>query len=104
MPDYSAHNAHVGGPSWRDQSSYCSQGWCFIQQTFTHAMHAPCMRIWACRPIVSHVITLHVVQITLPGSGQSFAFIYSIEDPKGNSPRRGVGAQVRGKAEGATLV
>ena len=35
-------------------------------------------------------------RITLPGDGQSFALIYSIEDPLGNSPGAGVGAQVMG--------
>ena len=34
-------------------------------------------------------------QIDLGEDGESFAFIYSIENPKGTSPRKGVGAQVR---------
>ena len=34
-------------------------------------------------------------QVTLPGRGQSFALIYSIEDPSGSSKFSGVGVQVR---------
>lgn len=37
-------------------------------------------------------------QVTLPGEGQSFALIYSIEDPAGNSAQSGVGAQVNRRA------
>ncbi len=33
-------------------------------------------------------------QVTLPGEGQSFAWMYSIEDPAGDSKFRGCGAQV----------
>ncbi|KAK9835048.1 hypothetical protein WJX81_007145 [Elliptochloris bilobata] len=35
-------------------------------------------------------------KVTLPGEGQSFALIYSIEDPAGNTAQSGVGAQVMG--------
>jgi len=35
------------------------------------------------------------LQVTLPGEGNAFALIYSIEDPAGGSPNGGVGAQVR---------
>lgn len=35
-------------------------------------------------------------RVTLPGDGQSFALIYSIENPQGNLPYSGVGAQVMG--------
>lgn len=34
-------------------------------------------------------------QVTLPGEGQSFAWMYSIEDPAGDSKFRGCGAQVQ---------
>lgn len=34
------------------------------------------------------------VQVTLPGEGQSFAWMYSIEDPAGDSRFCGCGAQV----------
>ena len=34
-------------------------------------------------------------QIDLGEDGESFAFIYSIENPKGTSGKRAVGAQVR---------
>lgn len=34
-------------------------------------------------------------QVSLEGPGESFAFIYSIEDPKGNTQTGGVGAQVQ---------
>ena len=34
------------------------------------------------------------LQIDVGDQGDSFAFIYSIEDPKAVSPRQGVGAQV----------
>ena len=34
------------------------------------------------------------IQVDVGDHGDSFAFIYSIEDPKGMSPRQGVGAQV----------
>ena len=37
---------------------------------------------------------LRYPQIDVGDQGDSFAFIYSIEDPKGMSPRQGVGAQV----------
>ena len=37
---------------------------------------------------------LYILQVTLPGEGQSFALIYSIEDPAGNTAQSGVGAQV----------
>ena len=33
-------------------------------------------------------------QVTLPGEGQSFAWMYSIEDPAGDSKFCGCGAQV----------
>lgn len=33
--------------------------------------------------------------MTLPGDGQAFAFIYSVEDPGGGGKNGGVGAQVR---------
>lgn len=36
----------------------------------------------------------NTAQVTLPGEGQSFALIYSIEDPAGNTAQSGVGAQV----------
>ncbi|DBA67375.1 TPA: hypothetical protein ACH3X2_001667 [Trebouxia sp. C0005] len=35
-------------------------------------------------------------KVTLPGEGQSFAWMYSIEDPAGDSKFRGCGAQVMG--------
>ncbi len=37
-------------------------------------------------------------QVTLPGEGQSFAWMYSIEDPAGDSKFRGCGAQVSKRA------
>ena len=39
-------------------------------------------------------LSLRYPQIDVGDQGDSFAFIYSIEDPKGMSPRQGVGAQV----------
>ena len=33
-------------------------------------------------------------QVTLPGEGNAFAFIYSVEDPGGGGENGGVGAQV----------
>jgi len=41
------------------------------------------------------------VQVTLPEEGTSFALIYSIEDPAGNSSQSGVGAQARRRAREA---
>jgi tocopherol cyclase len=41
--------------------------------------------------------------VTLPGDGQSFALIYSIEDPTGKSEFTGVGAQVMGPEDGYLL-
>lgn len=35
------------------------------------------------------------LQVTLPGDGQSFAWMYSIEDPAGDGKFSGCGAQVR---------
>lgn len=34
----------------------------------------------------------------MPETGQSFALIYSIEDPVGNTPKGGVGLQVKDEA------
>ena len=34
------------------------------------------------------------LQVTLPGDGQSFAWMYSIEDPAGDGKFSGCGAQV----------
>ena len=42
-------------------------------------------------------------RITLPGNAKSFALIYSVEDPLGNSPFSGVGAQVMGPDDGYIL-
>ncbi|PNH09448.1 Tocopherol cyclase, chloroplastic [Tetrabaena socialis] len=41
-------------------------------------------------------------KVMIPETGQSFALIYSIEDPLGNTAQAGVGLQVRGQrgAEG----
>ncbi|KAG2447103.1 hypothetical protein HYH02_007852 [Chlamydomonas schloesseri] len=39
-------------------------------------------------------------KVQLPESGQSFALIYSIEDPLGNTPQAGVGLQVMGPDDG----
>lgn len=39
-------------------------------------------------------------RVTLPGDGQSFALIYSIEDPRGGRATSGVGAQVMGPDDG----
>lgn len=35
-----------------------------------------------------------ILQVTLPGEGNAFAFIYSVEDPGGGGENGGVGAQV----------
>jgi hypothetical protein len=44
---------------------------------------------------------LHCGQVTIPENGQSFALIYSIEDPADpRSPVGGVGAQVMGPDDG----
>jgi len=43
-------------------------------------------------------------QVTLPGEGQSFAWMYSIEDPAGDSKFRGCGAQVSNCASVLVLV
>jgi tocopherol cyclase len=43
-------------------------------------------------------------QVTLPGEGQSFAWMYSIEDPAGDSKFRGCGAQVSNCASKLVLV
>lgn len=44
---------------------------------------------------------LQHVQVTIPENGQSFALIYSIEDPADpRSPVGGVGAQVMGPDDG----
>ena len=40
------------------------------------------------------------VQVMMPETGQSFALIYSIEDPLGNTPQAGVGLQVMGPDDG----
>lgn len=37
-------------------------------------------------------------QVSVGDAGESFAFIYSIEDPKGNTQSGGVGAQVHASA------
>lgn len=42
-------------------------------------------------------------KVTLPGDGQSFALIYSIEDPAGGNRCAGVGAQVMGPDDGYLL-
>lgn len=42
-------------------------------------------------------------RVTLPGDSQSFALIYSIEDPAGGGPFSGVGAQVMGPDDGYLL-
>jgi tocopherol cyclase len=42
-------------------------------------------------------------KVTLPGDGQSFALIYSIEDPLGNNKHSGIGAQVMGPDDGYLL-
>jgi len=39
-------------------------------------------------------------RVTMPESGESFALIYSVEDPLGNTPISGVGAQVMGPRNG----
>ncbi|MGL5082054.1 MAG: tocopherol cyclase family protein [Microcoleaceae cyanobacterium] len=39
-------------------------------------------------------------RVTLPDSGQTFAFMYSIEDPIGNRPYSGGGAQILGPEDG----
>ena len=39
-------------------------------------------------------------RVTLPGNAKSFALIYSIEDPTGSTPLRGLGAQVMGPDDG----
>lgn len=39
-------------------------------------------------------------QVTIPENGQSFALIYSIEDPLGNTQQAGVGLQVMGPDDG----
>lgn len=47
---------------------------------------------------VCHLLFAHLrstAQVQLPETGQSFALIYSIEDPLGNTPQAGVGLQVR---------
>ncbi|CAK0735183.1 hypothetical protein CVIRNUC_000540 [Coccomyxa viridis] len=41
--------------------------------------------------------------IDVGDQGDSFAFIYSIEDPKGMSPRQGVGAQIMGPGDSYIL-
>lgn len=41
--------------------------------------------------------------MTLPGDAQSFALIYSVEDPAGGGPFSGVGAQVMGPDDGYLL-
>jgi tocopherol cyclase len=41
--------------------------------------------------------------VTLPGDGQSFALIYSVEDPLDNNKHSGVGAQVMGPEDGYLL-
>lgn len=53
-----------------------------LLQTETLALNLTCLRC------------LHD-QVTLPGQGQSFAWMYSIEDPAGDSKFRGCGAQVQ---------
>lgn len=45
-----------------------------------------------------------LAQVTLPGEGQSFAWMYSIEDPAGDSNFRGCGAQVSKCASVLVLV
>ncbi len=42
-------------------------------------------------------------KVTLPGDGQSFALIYSVEDPAGGNKYSGVGAQVMGPDDGYLL-
>lgn len=42
-------------------------------------------------------------KVTLPGDGQSFALIYSIEDPMGGNKHSGIGAQVMGPDDGYLL-
>lgn len=42
-------------------------------------------------------------RVCLPGSANSFALIYSIEDPRGDSAFSGVGAQVMGPGDGYIL-
>ena len=47
-----------------------------------------------CQRVVVVAGRLHE-QVTIPENGQSFALIYSIEDPLGNTEQAGVGLQVR---------
>lgn len=54
-------------------------------------MKARCIYREALWPDLESVCGL---QIDLGENGESFALIYSIENPKGSSPRQGVGAQV----------
>ncbi|GFR52594.1 hypothetical protein Agub_g15190, partial [Astrephomene gubernaculifera] len=39
-------------------------------------------------------------KVVMPDTGQSFALIYSVEDPLGNTPQAGVGLQVMGPDDG----
>jgi hypothetical protein len=76
------------------------EGWCvhslpfsFGLQRGSHSMQekrTSCWGPWARR----------YWRVTLPGDGQSFALIYSIENPQGNLPYSGVGAQVMGPDDG----
>ena len=53
-------------------------------------------------PITPHLQGWYF-KVTLPGDGQSFALIYSIEDPAGGNRCAGVGAQVMGPDDGYLL-
>ena len=41
-----------------------------------------------------HAVYRFAVQVDLPGDGQGFAWMYSIEDPAGDGQFHGCGAQV----------
>ena len=71
--------------------------------------HRPCCcKVWLpCWPtsLAPHAPTPQgwYFKVTLPGDGQSFALIYSIEDPAGGNRCAGVGAQVMGPDDGYLL-
>lgn len=44
--------------------------------------------------------TLLLLQVALTEENESFALIYSVEDPRGNTPLSGIGVQVMGPDDG----
>ena len=68
------------------------EGWYFKVRATLFPVGMPACNTWC---ILGFQIAIRQsgVQVTLPGEGNAFAFIYSVEDPGGGGENGGVGAQ-----------